>query len=110
MPALSRMLFLSLVLTLKVVKKASSIRLWEEDGALVFLHVCCHGDRMVCELVVPGLCWPNSQCLGSRPVLPINDWCQQPLRVGLVGNGQVTGFLATHSGSEMKNLHNITSQ
>lgn len=73
----------------------------------MFLHICSHGDRVVGELIVPGLRWPDAQRLRSGPVLSVDDWSEQPFRVGLIVDGQMASLLATHRRREMKNLNNI---
>ena len=64
----------------------------------MLLHVCCHREGVVDELIVPGLCWSYAQHLRSRPVLPVNDRPEQPLRVGLVGDGQVANLFGPYRG------------
>ena len=99
--------FRSLGRPLEVVEKACAVRLREENGTLVFLDVRCHCERVVGEFVVPRLIRSDAERLWSGPVLSIDDWLQQPMRVGLIVDGQVTRLFGTYGGREMKNLRNV---
>ena len=89
---------------LEVVEEPSSIRLREKDGALMFLHVCCHCEWVVAELVVSGLRRSNAERLWSGPVFSVDDRLQEPMGVGLVMDGQMACLFGTYGGREMKHL------
>lgn len=71
----------------------------------MLLYVCRHGEGVVDEFIVPGLRRSYAECLGSRPVLAVNDGPEQPLRIGLVGDGQVANLFGTHCGRVLEYLH-----
>ena len=58
---------------LEIVEKAGPVRLREKDGSLVSLHVRCHREGMISELVVPGLRRADAQRFWSGPIFTVND-------------------------------------
>ncbi len=63
-----------------------------------------HLQGMIGELVMAVLACVDGEDIRTRPVLPINDWVNNPLGVSLIVNGEVSGFFRTYSSSEIKNL------
>lgn len=88
----------------EVVQQPRPVRLREEDRAVMLLLFCGHGHRLISELVVASLAGLYAESVWACPVLTIYDRVQEPGRMGLVVNTEVTDLFTANSGSEMQHL------
>ena len=70
----------------------------------MLLGLSVHGEGVVGELVVAGLIGPDGQSLGPGPEHPVDGGAEQPGRVRLVLDGQVSGLTAAYQCGEGDHL------